>query len=223
MLIYPIETAIDKIRFGAAQLSKEAPTQYQEYDRLRSEADLRIAVVPPLLTLTFIVPFHERMWVVLAVSVACAALLCQAAVHTRAANEILANSIYAGYVTIPQVQSIVEYLKSLDPQPRKDGEWMGAILNGLDTLAQYDEAEFALQDLLEFNEHDCTVALTYLRAHNPPLAGQLERRLKLKEAREENEVRPETDTHTDIRPNIVSNSGSAQAEAGDSSHTEEHG
>lgn len=47
-LQYPVEAVIDRLDVTSLQLWHSAPTQYQEYDRLRAEAAFRVGVALPL-------------------------------------------------------------------------------------------------------------------------------------------------------------------------------
>ena len=56
-LLFPLEETIDSLAFTAPQLSQTAPTQYQEYGRVRSEIAFRMAVVPAIVALTAVLLF----------------------------------------------------------------------------------------------------------------------------------------------------------------------
>ena len=144
---FPVDSAIETLPYTAAQLAQTAPLQYQEYDRLRAEADLRLAIVPPLLFLSVVVPLRGRLWFVAGAIVMAIVLYAQASSELRSADLILANAAYLELVTFPSVSSLAELLSNLDPQPKSQGEWMGAIVGGLALLGLFEESDHALKDL----------------------------------------------------------------------------
>ena len=176
---YPSEMMLGRLKYCASQLSESAATQYQEYDRYRSEADFRVAVVPPLFCLSFVVPIHGRGWVIAAGAIIGAVLLCQAVSQTKAANEVLANSIYSGHISIPGVQALADHLAILDPKPENTGSWMAEIGRSLFFLGEFMEAEEALWSFAEAEANEIDEALEYLNYHEPKLARLLERKLDL--------------------------------------------
>jgi len=74
-------------------------------------------------------------------------LYAQASSELRSADLILANAAYLELVTFPSVSSLAELLSNLDPQPKSQGEWMGAIVGGLALLGLFEESDHALKDL----------------------------------------------------------------------------
>jgi hypothetical protein len=178
--IFPAETAIAGLHNCAGQLSQAASPQHQEYDRVRCEVELRLAVVPPILVLGIIAPLNGRELLISGSVLVSAVLLWQANQQTRAAAEILANATYFGYATIPLAQSVADYLTALEARPNRDGEWMGAIIVGLHFGGYFEEGDMALRDLLEFNEYDRSVAREYLGTHDPEQAELFDRLMEVR-------------------------------------------
>src|SRR6266702_503524 len=109
-MMFPLEEFLSSLAFTAPQLSQTAEAQYQEYDRVRSEAQFRVAVVPPIIALAAVLPFNGKPWILIAAIFAGLILLLQAVGQGLQSMDILANAAYLGYVTVPMVQSITEYL-----------------------------------------------------------------------------------------------------------------
>jgi hypothetical protein len=88
-----------------------------------------------------------RLWFVAGAIVMAIVLYAQASSELRSADLILANAAYLELVTFPSVSSLAELLSNLDPQPKSQGEWMGAIVGGLALLGLFEESDHALKDL----------------------------------------------------------------------------
>ncbi|MEU7654875.1 hypothetical protein AB0C41_22995 [Micromonospora taraxaci] len=164
--IFPVGLLTPSIRYAAAQLSVTAPSLYQDYDRLKSEGELRVVIVPPLLALAVVAPLNGKAWIILAVLVACAVLLVQSISQQRAANDILANAAYLDQVSLPTVQAVVETLKSLSESPTSNGEWMGALVVALEKRGFFDEARAAVRMMVEREVDDIEAAIFYLKEHD---------------------------------------------------------
>jgi hypothetical protein len=169
-MMFPLDEVLSSLSFTASQLSQTAETQYQEYDRVRSEAQFRVAVVPPVIALAAVLPTNGELWIPIAVVFAGLILLLQAVGQERQSMDILANAAYLGYVTVPMVQSITEYLSGLPSQPEKVGEWMGAMVQGLWERGYFEESEAMLYELAELNEVDLSDLRQYLEDHQPDIA-----------------------------------------------------
>jgi hypothetical protein len=178
-LIFPATQVLDTLSFSAPQLSQTAPTQYQEYDRTRSEVEFRLAIVPPMVLLAAIAPINGRAWIATGTILAGLILLFQALYQERRANDILANAAYLGYVVLPMVQTVAAYLSRIK-HPQNDGEWMGAIIAGLANGAYFEASEAVLHELAEFNIEDLSDAQAYLQANAPGEANTLDRIIEIK-------------------------------------------
>lgn len=178
-LMFPLDEVLGSLSLTAPQLSQTAQTQYQEYDRARSEAQFRVAVVPPLIALAAVLPTNSKLWILIAAIFAGLILLLQAVGQERQAMDILANAAYLGYITVPMVQSITEYLSELPNQPIEVGEWLGAIVRGLSERGYFEEQDTMMYELTELNENDFSVLREYLENNQPELAGTFDRILGL--------------------------------------------
>ena len=176
--IFPIEHVARSIRYTAAQLSIAAPTLYQDYDRLKAEAELRLVILPPLLYLAAIAPLNGKPWVVLAAVTAGLVLLTQSISQQRAANDILANAAYLDQVALPSVQSVAETLKSLSETPTSDGEWMAALITAMNKRGLFDDATAAVRELFEYGFEDIEAATWYLKDHDRHHFNSLVRQMK---------------------------------------------
>ena len=164
-LVFPFDSVMDSLERSSAQLFQAAPTQYQEYDRLKAEAEFRLGVVPPLVVLACELPISGRALVIVAAIIGCTILLAQSANQSRRARDFSATAAYLGYVSILQVQSVAEFLMALDPKPESDGQWMGAIIVGLSWRGFFSESDAALRELTEFEARG--EARDYLQMTSP--------------------------------------------------------
>jgi hypothetical protein len=165
-MVFPIDYAIDSLPYSAPQLSQAAATQYQEYDRLKSEAEFRVAIVPPLIAIGAVAPINAKAWVLVGLAVSALVLLMQAVRQVRASNDILANAAFLEHISMPSVQSVVEYLKELDDLPRKEGEWAAAIILGLQRRGHFEEAESATYELSLWLAEEVEYAIHYFEKNN---------------------------------------------------------
>jgi hypothetical protein len=170
--VFPAEQVMEALPFAVPQLSQTAPQQYQEYDRVRSEAEFRLAIVPPIVFLAVIAPVNGRTWIIMGALLSCVVLLCQAFYQERRSNDILANAAYLGYITLPMVQAAIDYVSKVKP-PVNDGEWIGAIIVGLTQRSYFDASDAALRELVEFKPDTVDAARAYLEAHAPAEARML--------------------------------------------------
>lgn len=87
------------------QLSKEAPDQFQQIDRLRGEVEFRIAVAFPLFCLIALVSHGGPLWVlpllIVPVSLAWPALRLR-----QESNDLLVTAAYLGYVEPPVLTAV---------------------------------------------------------------------------------------------------------------------
>ncbi|WP_345576743.1 hypothetical protein [Nonomuraea rosea] len=173
--IFPIEAGIRDLRHSAAQLSQSASPQYQEFDRIQAESELRLAIAPPIVTLGIIFPLNGSIWLVCATLLIATVLLIQALIHHRRTVEILATSAYLGFTVIPLVQSVADRLSQLKEPPQSEGGWMGAIVVALHQGNHLEEEEESLRELAEFNEDDRADARSYLEQHDLEAAGSFDR------------------------------------------------
>jgi hypothetical protein len=169
-MMFPLDEVINSLSFTAPQLSQTAETQYQEYDRVRSEVQFRLAIVPPIIALAAVLPTSGKPWVLIAAVVAGLILLLQAVGQERQSMDIVANALYLGYVTVPMVQSISEYLSGLPSPPEELGEWLGVMAQGLWERGYFEEADEMMNELAHLNEVDLLVLRRYLAHHQPEIA-----------------------------------------------------
>lgn len=205
-MMFPLDVVLDSLSLTAPQLSQTAETQYQEYDRVRSEAQFRVAVVPPIIALAAVLPTNGKPWIIIAAVFASLILLLQAVGQERNAMDILANAAYLGYITVPMVQSITEYLSGLSDrlavsglsnQLTELGEWLGAIVHGLWERGYFEEADLMLHELAELNEDDLFVLRQYLEHHEPEQANTLNRLLARSSAKTSGTTRESGDVSAD--------------------------
>jgi len=107
----PKEIVEGEMDLAAMRLSKEAPDQYQQYDRLRAEADFRRALAFPLLAFGVALALHQP-WQVGLVTVALSAMVAgllrsQAREQRETAEELLASAIYFKFTTTPLLETLV--------------------------------------------------------------------------------------------------------------------
>lgn len=85
-------------------------------------------------------------------------LLMQAASQVRAANGVLANSVYLEYVTMPVLQSVVKAMETGQPRnPRYDGEWVGALIYAMFRTGSSVAGDLVLRRVLHTGDVDTLV------------------------------------------------------------------
>jgi hypothetical protein len=175
-MMFPVDHLHDKLVNCASQLSQVNPTQYQEYDRIQAEAEFRVAVIPPLIVTSCLAPISHRWALILAVAIGSLVLLVQSVSLNRTANEILAAATRVGDLKIPEIKSLSTYLASLDRQPTSDGEWIGAIIIGLNRRGFFEEADALIAESTELDQQsDVEELLRYLSALDNQTAEQFKR------------------------------------------------
>lgn len=199
-MIFPVETAISNLHFGAPQLAQTAPSQYQEYDRARAEKEFRLAVVPPLAALSLVAPIPWRIWLIVAMLGACAVLLAQAIKQSQLANDLLANAAFLDYITIPSAQAIVDFINGLPQKPTTDGACLGAIIAGLYQRGNFDDADAAIGELTFWAMRD--EAREFLHIHGfDDLVATLDRHVKANSPAEPDDTEgPEQALPDDSKP-----------------------
>ncbi|GAA4899947.1 hypothetical protein GCM10023405_20360 [Streptomonospora salina] len=167
-LMFPVERAVNDLPYGAPQLSEVAPTQYQDYDRAKNEAELRMGIVPALVFLSFVVPLNGRPWVIIITGAMCAVLLVQSTAQSRSAYNILANAAYLDYITIPVAQAVADFLDNLAPRirPENEGQWIGSFVWALQQRGFFEEVDDALHEMLHLDESIRGDAQAYLEVHD---------------------------------------------------------
>ncbi len=180
-MMFPIEYVIAGLAPCAVQLSQSAPVQYQEYDRLRAEAELRMAVAPPLVILVVLLPVSAGPWLIVAGTVSALVLLLQAARNVRASYDLLAHSANLDYLEVPLIKSVAAALEKIDPKPTSRGEWIAAIIVGLEELGFYDEWQSTLDEAAELDQpEDREAVLRYLQKFGSDSVGDYEMRLEMR-------------------------------------------
>ena len=175
-MMFPASHLHDKLTHSAIQLSQVNPTQYQEYDRIQAEAEFRIAVVPPLILTSAIIPISLRWLLILGVAACCLVLLVQSVSLTRTANDVLASATRAGYLEIPEMKSLAAYLTDHSAAPGTVGAWIGAIIVGLDRRGFFEESGALIREATELDqEYDVSQLVSHLESTDPDLAEQYKR------------------------------------------------
>lgn len=103
---------LDEFDLAELRLSKDAPDQYQQYDRLRSEAEFRLGIALPLTTLlmvfAFMLPFAPGL-ILGCVALVVGLLLCRHGIaQYQLASAFMASAIYFGYTSTPLFDSLVD-------------------------------------------------------------------------------------------------------------------
>jgi hypothetical protein len=159
VLMFPVEMVEDRLPRSASQLSQTAPSQYQEYDRLQAEAEFRTAVVPPLLVISFLLPFPHRWAYVLGVFFASCVLLTQSVSLVRESNDILATAALMGFLVVPEVKSVTSFVSELRKKTGGDFNWTAAIIVGLDHGGFFEEKGDMLIECTNLDSEESIIAL----------------------------------------------------------------
>ncbi len=107
----PLAAFLDDLELAAIRLQKESPDLWQQYDRLRSEAEFRLQISLPLATFLIIVGSKLPWpWVAVLIFVAVVViglLYLQGIRKLQEANEWIATTLYFGYTSIPLLDAYV--------------------------------------------------------------------------------------------------------------------
>jgi hypothetical protein len=147
-LAFPFEAVIADFRSTEFRLWTTALSQYEEYDRIRSEAEVRSAITPPLLALGITIAARYSLWIGLGLSVAFCVLPWQAMRLRQRGGELLANAIHQGVVGIPQIEEIVANLKSRNLEEDAEGSWLGATITALMQRGLFDQADAMITEII---------------------------------------------------------------------------
>lgn len=167
LMFFRVRTLEETLPFGAIQLSQTAPVQYQEHDRLKSETELRIAVVPPLVVISIVLSVRFSWLLTILGAIAVGALLVQAFKNTRQRYDLLANAAYLNLIDLPVVDATISGLSDLEPRPSTDGHWIAALIAAFDRRGLYDESDFALGEAQTLDSpQDLLDVIDYLRKYD---------------------------------------------------------
>ena len=150
----PIHTLEETLPFGAVGLSQTAPVQYQDYDRLKSEVELRMALMAPLSVVGFILATRVNLLIILGVLVVVATFAIQSVKYTRQRYDLLANAAYLDLIKLTAVDGTISSISRLDPQPKTNGQWIAALIAGLERQGLYDESGHAMSEIREMDDAD---------------------------------------------------------------------
>jgi hypothetical protein len=114
--VAPFELVLDEFDIAAIGLNKEAPEQYQQYDRLRSEGEFRKSIIAPIVALAAIWALGDTnilfSIIVLLFAIGIGWLLgYQAKLQEHRAQELLASAFYFRLTSTPLVESLVQHLE----------------------------------------------------------------------------------------------------------------
>jgi hypothetical protein len=175
-VMFPVESLYEDLIQCAAQLSQVNSTQYQEYDRIQAESEFRLAVVPPLIVGSFLVPISLRWLLIFGIGVSSLILLTQSVSLNRRANDMLASAARLGYLEIPDMKSLSSFLANISPPPDSDGAWIGAIIVGLNRRGLFEEADVLIRESTELDQESVVASLMrYLDSSDGDIAEQFRR------------------------------------------------
>jgi hypothetical protein len=194
---FPTEAVYARLESTALQLSQSAPEQYQEFDRLRSEAELRSGIIPPLLVWTVLLSTTIVWWLAVPFIVALGVLGWQAHRARRSARLLVATAIYHGTTLDPLMSAMNRQLSEL-PRSREptSGEWTALTVVALERLGEYDAAERAFWDSFdgewpsEDQDEDTQALFEYLRRQGSQMPEMYKRRRESELARAAAETKP---------------------------------
>lgn len=150
VFLFPDDSAKTALSDSAPQLAHSASILYERYDRVRSEAELRTAVSPPLLAFALAFPARQHALAILASIVAGAVLLTQAVQKTREANGLLSNYFYLGYIEVPVLSTVESALAHHSSGSiLSEGRSAGIIASALFNRGYFEAGENALQSIIE--------------------------------------------------------------------------
>jgi hypothetical protein len=138
---FPVDGLLHRLDVAVLQLGQTAAEQAQEYDRLRTEAEFRTGVAPPLAVLLVLFSWYAcGFWAVF-----CAPLLLlpslillgQAHRQRRTRQVLAARCVNLGYVRIPVLEDLANELQRAElPAGRSFGTWAGVTAAALKRLGE---------------------------------------------------------------------------------------
>ena len=179
---FPAEILLEKFDSLALQMWNAAPTQYQEYDRLKAEATFRVAVLPPIIAVGAVLTFTTS-WIALPIALTSIAILHrQARVLRRTRNELMANVLYLGLAHSALLDAVAEDVALLGVKATVDGEWLAATAVALQRRGEYEAALDALDTLVDYtwdpeNNQEIEKSLEMVGQLEPDLARVLTRKI----------------------------------------------
>ncbi|QTE28564.1 hypothetical protein [Pengzhenrongella sicca] len=139
---------MDEFDLAALRLGREASEQYQQYDRVRAEAEFRTGIAMPLLALAvalglMLPPFPGLLVVASGVLVA-GMLMIQGLEYRQQADEFMATAIYFGYTSTPMFDALVgaataDLISGRVNAQVGDVAWLAAFLDARNMLTRYGE------------------------------------------------------------------------------------
>jgi hypothetical protein len=100
-----MEDVIRDLELAFTRLLATNKEMYVEVDRFNSEAEFRLAIVPPLLVLAILFAAGFSLWALLALPL-CVFLLAQAITSRREAGDMLADILLLRIVKVPRLESL---------------------------------------------------------------------------------------------------------------------
>lgn len=154
----------------AHQLWQNHPARYEEYDRLRTEWELRRAICPPLALLGGLLLLPNLLFFVLLLG-ALAVLLRRARQIRELMYSLLASSLSIGLLEIPAIRILQDEL-SLRTDIESDAEWAVAALGAFCRRGFDEEAEAMRDKLVDLARSGWTTVEEIKSAlHNEPDCG----------------------------------------------------
>lgn len=109
--LFPENLVINEFEMAAVKLSKEAPDQYQQYDRVQAEAEFRMHIAMPLIAFGIVIgmmlPTAEGLLLLAASLAGAVGLAIQGARQADRADELLATALYFGYTSTPVLDNLI--------------------------------------------------------------------------------------------------------------------
>lgn len=146
--VVPDALVLDEFDLAGMRLSREAPEQYQQYDRLRAEGDLRVGVSIPVGAIggTFAAMLPPIPGAITGVASVLLMhfLFSQGLRYRQEADELLAAAIYFGYTSTPILESLTsnaaaDLKPALKRSQAEDFAWFCDFLHARGLLGRYNE------------------------------------------------------------------------------------
>lgn len=151
---FPINVVLDEFPLAAIRYSKQAPDQFQQYDRLGAEAQFRLNVAPSLLALFCCLGVALPRWpgvVVLCVGLLVSYLLLSEGVRlTHRADEMLASAVYFDYTSVPVLDGLqkqVEAARKIGGRASSAPQLLALVLNYLEDRELVEELQMYVSRL----------------------------------------------------------------------------
>jgi hypothetical protein len=141
-LSFPLDAILGRLDSIALQLWKRAPTQYQEYDRLRAESTFRSGVGLPIAALGAVFWIQFAWWAGVPLLVGALVLVVQTRRIDHERSSLVANALYQELATSSTLEGVTRELVRIPVHKTSSSiDWNAATAVALWRISEFELAE----------------------------------------------------------------------------------